>query len=93
MQLLIIFGDSLLSNFICFVACELEPKNPDALTDYFVLLKIKNHMLHSSGQIKACMTSKQCTFENNITFYSDKKTTQHKKKTCTCVFSEEKGSN
>ena len=48
-------------------------------------------MLHSSGQIKACMTSKQYTFENNVTFHFDRKTVlQYEKKPCICVFRRKK---
>ena len=49
-------------------------------------------MLHSSGQIKACMTSpKQYTFENNVTFHFDRKTVlQYKKKPCICMFRRKK---
>ena len=47
-------------------------------------------MLHSSGQIKACMPSKQCSFENNVTFHSDKKTTQHEKNLYLCVFGKKR---
>ena len=28
-------------------------------------------MFHSCGQVKACMTSKQYTFENKVTFHFD----------------------
>ena len=43
-----------LSDFICFAENQ-KSKSTD------------QYMLHSSGQIKACMTSKQYTFENNVT--------------------------
>ena len=49
----------------------------------FVLPKIKNQkfMFHSSGQIKAFMTSKHNTFENNVMFHFDRKTVlQYEKK-------------
>ena len=36
------------------------------------------------------MPSKQCTFENNVTFYSDKKTTQHEKKPVFVCFRKKK---
>ena len=38
-------------------------------------------MFHSSGQIKAFMTSKHNTFENNVMFHFDRKTVlQYEKK-------------
>ena len=45
---------SFFSDFICFAENQ-KSKSTD------------QYMLHSSGQIKACMTSKQYTFENNVT--------------------------
>ena len=44
---------SFFSDFICFAENQ-KSKSSD------------QGMLHSSGQIKACMTSKQYTFENNV---------------------------
>ena len=47
-------------------------------------------MLHSSGQIKACMTSKQYAFENNVTFHFDRKTVLQYEKNPVFACSEEK---
>ena len=44
---------SFFSDFICFAENQ-KSKSSD------------QYMLHSSGQIKACMTSRQYTFENNV---------------------------
>ena len=67
-----------LSDFICFAENQ-KSKSTD------------QYMLHSSGQIKACMTSKQYTFENNVTFHFDRKTVlQYEKKPCICVFRRKK---
>ena len=62
----------------------------------FVLPKIKNQkfMFHSSGQIKAFMTSKHNTFENNVMFHFDRKTVlQYEKKKVYLPVQKEKGSN
>ena len=64
--------------------------------DHFVLPKIKNQkfMFHSSGQIKAFMTSKHNTFENNVMFHFDRKTVlQYEKKKVYLHVQKEKGSN
>ena len=59
--------------------------------------KIKNQkfMFHSSGQIKAFMTSKHNTFENNVMFHFDRKTVlqYEKKKKVYLHVQKEKGSN
>ena len=52
-------------------------------------------MLHSSEQIKAFMTSKQYTFENNVTFHFDRKTVLqlYEKKSMYLRVQKKKGSN
>ena len=52
-------------------------------------------MFHSSGQIKAFMTSKHNTFENNVMFHFDRKTVlqYEKKKKVYLHVQKEKGSN
>ena len=55
MQLLIIFGD--LRCLFLAISCFAENQKSRSTDKY---------MSHSSGQIKACMTSKQYTFENNV---------------------------
>ena len=48
-------------------------------------------MFHSSGQIKAFMTSKHNTFENNVMFHFDRKTVlQYEKKKSVFACSEGK---
>ena len=80
MQLLIIFGD--LRCLFLAISCFAENQKSKSTDQY---------MLHSSGQIKACMTSKQYTFENNVTFHFDRKTVlQYEKKPCICVFRRKK---
>ena len=75
MQINAIFGDSPFERFHLF--CRKS--------------KIKKYMLHSLGQIKACMTSKQYTFENNVTYHFDRKTVlPYEKTTCICVFRRKK---
>ena len=61
--------------------------------DHFVLPKIKNQkfMFHASEQIKAFMTSKHNTFENNVMFHFDRKTVlQYEKKKSVFACSEGK---
>ena len=72
---------SFFSDFICFAENQ-KSKSTD------------QYMLHSYGQIKACMTSKQYTFENNVTFHFDRKTVlQYEKKTLYLRVQKKKGSN
>ena len=56
MQLLIIFSDSLLKWFHFLCILRTRSTKTGCSRRLFVLLKIKNNMLHSSGQIKACIT-------------------------------------
>ena len=57
------------------------------LSDFICFAENQKSKSTDQGQIKASITSKQYTFENNVTFNFDRKTgLQYEKKTCICAF-------